>query len=228
MTPQPEPRMAVFPTAEAAAEAAAAEIARRALAAVTDRGSFSLAVSGGRSPWRMLAALGDHRIPWAATTIYQVDERIGPAEDPMRNLTGLLQALPAGCPARVVPMPVEDTDLVAACRAYAAALPQTLDLVHLGLGADGHTASLIPGDPVLGVTDADVALTDVYQDRRRMTLTYPAIDRACAILWLVTGSDKRSALARLRAHDRSIPAGLISNSDQVLFSDVTAAGSTGA
>lgn len=227
MTPQPEPQVAVAPTAEAAAEAAAAEIARRARAAVADHGSFTLAVSGGRSPWHMLSALATHDMPWATTTLFQVDERIGPADDPLRNLTGLRAVLPDGCPARVVPMPVEDDDLNAACGRYAAALPRTLDLIHLGLGADGHTASLIPGDPVLGVTDADVALTGPYQDRRRMTLTYPAIGRAHTILWLVTGADKRSALARLRAHDRSIPAGLITNPDQVHFCDAAAAGSAG-
>jgi 6-phosphogluconolactonase/glucosamine-6-phosphate isomerase/deaminase len=130
-------------------------------------------------------------MPWAPTTMVQVDERIGPADDPLRNLTGLRQALPDGCPARVVPMPVADDDLDAACARYAASLPH-------------------------------VALTGPYQDRRRMTLTYPAIGRARAVLWLVTGADKRSALARLRAHDHSIPAGLITNTDQVLLCDTAA------
>ncbi len=221
-------RVAVSPTAEAAAVAAAGEIARRARAAVTHHRSFTLAVSGGRSPWLMLAALAAHDMPWAQTTLFQVDERIGPADDPQRNLTGIRQALPAGCPARVVPMPVEDHDLKAACAEYATSLPPTMDLIHLGLGADGHTASLIPGDPVLGVTDADVAITGVYQDRRRMTLTYPAISRADTILWLVTGADKRPALGRLLTHDRSVPAGLVANTDQVLFCDAESAGSRGA
>ena len=219
--------MEVGRTAQAAAGAAAVEIARRARAAVAEHGSFTLAVSGGRSPWRMLAALAAQDMPWAGTTLFQVDERIGPADDPLRNLTGLRQALPAGCPARVVPMPVEDDDLEAACARYAAELPRALDLIHLGLGSDGHTASLIPGDPVLGITEADVSLTGVYQDRRRMTMTYPAISRARAILWLVTGADKRTALARLRDHDRSIPAGRVTNTDQVLFCDDAAVGSTG-
>ena len=223
-TAVPRPRLSVHPTGQAAARAAAAEIARRARAAVTDHATFTMAVSGGRSPWLMLAALDDHEMPWPATTVYQVDERIGPAGDPLRNLTGLLRALPAGCPARVVPMPVEDADLDAACRAYAADLPPTLDLIHLGLGADGHTASLIPGDPVLGVADADVALTGTYQDRRRMTLTYPRIARARTVLWLVTGADKRTALAQLLAHDRDIPAGRITNAEQVAFCDQVACG----
>src|SRR5256884_8188894 len=80
---------------------------------------------------------------------------------------------------------------------------------NLGLGPDGHTASLVPGDPVLDVTDADVALTGVYQGRRRMTSTYPVLNRARRVLWLVTGKDKVAALGRLRAGDVSIPAGRI-------------------
>lgn len=211
-------------SADAAAGAAAAEIARRARVAVAERGSFSLAVSGGRTPWSMIAALGDHEVPWERVTLFQVDERIGPAADPLRNLSGLVAALPAGCPARVVPMPVEGDDLAAACAAYARSLPEALDLIHLGLGADGHTASLIPGDPVLEVDDALVAVTGVYQDRRRMTLTYPVIGRARVVLWLVTGADKRSALDQLLAGDASIPAGRVHNDDQVLFCDADAGG----
>lgn len=172
----------------------------------------------------MLADLAELDMPWAATTIYQVDERICPADDPLRNLIGLRNALPAGCPARLVPMPVEDHDLDAACAAYSAVLPASLDLIHLGLGADGHMASLVPGDAVLAVADSDVALTGVYQARRRMTLTYPAIARARGILWLVTGSDKRTALAQLLARDPAIPASLVGNADQVLFCDRAAAG----
>ena len=219
---QPNPRVSVSTTAELAASEAAAEIARRARAAVAERGAFTLAISGGRSPWTMLAHLADLDMPWADTTIFQVDERIGAADDPLRNLTGLLHALPAGCPAVVVPMPVEADDLDAACAAYSAALPATLDLIHLGLGSDGHTASLIPGDPVLDVTEVDVALTGTYQGRRRMTLTYPRIAKARALLWLVTGAEKRDALAQLLAHDRTIPAGRITNPDQVVFCDAAA------
>jgi 6-phosphogluconolactonase len=212
-------RVSVSPTAEAAASEAAAEMARRARQAVADRGAFTLAVSGGRSPWMMITRLSDHDVPWAATTIFQVDERVGAADDPQRNLTGLLRALPPGCPAVVVPMPVEADDLDAACAAYARALPETLDLIHLGLGSDGHTASLIPGDPVLEVVDADVALTGEYLGRRRMTLTYPRIARARGVLWLVTGAEKRGALAQLLARDETIPAGRVTGTDQVVFCD---------
>jgi 6-phosphogluconolactonase len=222
----PGVRVEVRPDAAAAASAAAAEMALRARDAVADHGSFTLALSGGRTPWLMLAELADHDMPWAQTTIYQVDERIGAADDPLRNLIGLRRALPAGCQARVVPMPVEADDLLAACEDYAAALPASLDLVQLGLGSDGHTASLIPGDPVLGVTDRDVAMTGIYQDRRRMTLTYPRLARAGAILWLVTGSEKRAALAQLLARDPGIPASGVTTADQVLFCDAQAAGRT--
>ncbi len=187
-----------------------------------ERGTFTLAVSGGRTPGLMLAHLAGLDMPWDATTIFQVDERIGPPEDPQRNLTGLLHALPPGCPAQVVPMPVEDADLHEACSAYAAALPDTIDLVHLGLGSDGHTASLLPGDPGLDVMEADVAVTGVYQGRRRMTLTFPRLQRARAILWLVTGAEKQGALTRMLARDQGIPAGRVSNPDQVVFCDADA------
>jgi 6-phosphogluconolactonase len=213
------PRVSVSTTAESAASEAAAEIARRARTAVADRGTFTLAISGGRSPWTMLAHLADLDMPWADTTIFQVDERVGAADDPQRNLTGLLRSLPPDCPAAVVPMPVEADDLDAACAAYAAVLPVVLDLIHLGLGSDGHTASLVPGDPVLDATEADVALTGSYQGRRRMTLTYPRIARARALLWLVTGPEKRASLAQLLAHDQTIPAGRVTNPDQVVFCD---------
>ncbi len=221
---QRRPHVVVNPSPASAAAAAAADIVRRASAAVADHGTFTFAVSGGRSPWRMLAALEHFDMPWARTTIYQVDERIGHADDGQRNLTSLLRALPPGCPARIVPMPVEADDLDSACGAYAAALPHTLDLIHLGLGSDGHTASLIPGDPVLDVTDTDVAITGTYQGRRRMTLTYPRLARSDAILWLVTGADKQTALARLLAGDRTIPATRVAASEQIVFCDSAAAG----
>jgi 6-phosphogluconolactonase len=207
-------------TADLAAQDAAAHVAAVARRAVAQRGSFALAVSGGRSPWRMLAELAEHEMPWASTQVFQVDERIGPRDDPQRNLTGLLAALPAGCPAEIIPMPVEDADLAAGCATYARALPPRLDLVHLGLGADGHTASLVPGDPVLEVAEPGVAVTGIYRGRRRMTLTFLRIARARQVLWLVTGEEKRDALDRLLVGDRSIPAGRVDNPDQVLFTDI--------
>ena len=209
--------------AHAVAERGADLVAAAADATVAERGRFTFAVSGGRTPWAMFAALHG-RMPWEKVTIFQVDERVAPDGDPERNLTQLQRSLPPGGAADVRPLPVWAEDLDAAAAAYAESLPDQLDLVHLGLGPDGHTASLVPGDPVLDVVDRDVAVTGVYQGRRRMTLTYPALNRARRILWLVTGEDKADALARLRSGDRSIPAGRISTANALVVADAAAAG----
>jgi 6-phosphogluconolactonase len=215
----------VLPDAEAAAERGAEVIAEAAREAVAERDRFTLAVSGGTGPWRMFAKLYG-RMPWDRVTIFQVDERVAPEDDPDRNLTHLLRSLPAGGVADVRPMPVTSHDLGAAAAGYADALPDRFDLVHLGLGPDGHTASLVPGDPVLDVEDRNVALTGEYQGRVRMTLTYPALNRARRILWLVTGEDKVDALARLRAGDPAIPGGRIATKNALVVADVAAAGGT--
>lgn len=215
----------VVADAEAAARRAAELVAGAAKRAIEDRGAFSLALSGGRAPWRMVELLGDHPIDWDRTEVFQVDERIAPEGDPDRNLTELVRHSPAPALGRLRPMPVNGEDLEAAAAGYAAELPARLDLVHLGLGPDGHTASLVPGDGVLDVTDREVALTDgPYQGRRRMTLTYPALNGAHQLLWLVTGADKREALAKLLAGDPSIPAGRVVASDAVLVCDEAARG----
>jgi 6-phosphogluconolactonase len=218
--------------ADAVARAGAAFTAGEARAAVAARGRFVVAVSGGRTPWTMLRALADQDVPWRHVHVVQVDERVAPAGDPDRNLTHLRESLLAHCPLRpeqVHAMPVESAELALAGDQYAATLrqiagtPAVLDLAHLGLGPDGHTASLVPGDPVLDVTDADVALTGFYQDRRRMTLTYPILDRSRRIVWLVTGREKAEMLARLSRADRSIPAGRISQHQAVVLADHEAA-----
>jgi 6-phosphogluconolactonase len=214
----------ILPDAESVARRGAEIVAAAAAEAVADRGRFEFAVSGGRTPWAMFADLAG-KMPWEKVTIYQVDERIAPDGDPDRNLTQLQRALPPGGAADVRAMPVTFHDLEAAATDYADSLPEAFDLVHLGLGPDGHTASLIPGDAVLGVTDRDVALTGEYQGRRRMTLTYPVLNRAQRILWLVTGEDKVDALARLRAGDDSIPAGRVSTDRALVVADAAAAGS---
>ena len=225
-------KIEVLAYAEAVAQAGAAFIAAEARAAVAARGRFSVAVSGGRTPWQMLRALAGQQVPWEGVHVFQVDERVAPAGHPDRNLTHLRQSLPAQVPlppAQVYAMPVEEGDLPAAAVRYARTLrevagdPPVLDLVHLGLGPDGHTASLVPGDPVLNVTDADVGLTGEYQGRRRMTLTYPVLDRARCILWVVTGSEKGHMLARLRAGDGSIPAGRVRREQALVLADRAAA-----
>jgi 6-phosphogluconolactonase len=202
----------------AVAAAGATFVAGRARAAVAASGSFHFAVSGGHTPWAMFAELASQQVPWDAVVIYQVDERVAPPGDPDRNLAHLHQALGTS-PAQVKAMPVNESDLVAAAAGYAASLPGHFDLVHLGLGPDGHTASLVPGDPVLDVTDRLVALTQPYQDRVRMTLTYPALARARQILWLVTGSDKKGPLAKLLAGDTTIPAGRVEAAASLVMAD---------
>jgi 6-phosphogluconolactonase len=218
--------------AGAVAERAAQCIAAAARAAVRERGRFSLALSGGRTPWLMLRALAAHDLPWTAVHLFQADERVAPSGDAERNLTPIQQTLLAHVPlsaAQVHAMPVTDADLDAAARRYAhvlheiAGAPAVLDLVHLGLGADGHTASLVPGDAALGITDADVAATLPYMGRRRMTLTYPLLNRARCVLWLATGAEKRAMVARLLAGDVSIPAGRVATQRALLLADRAAA-----
>ena len=212
----------VSPDAAAVAAEAAGYVAALARKAVTERGRFTFAVSGGHTPWAMFRELAGEDMPWADTELFQVDERVAPEGDPDRNLTNLKASI-GDAPAMVHPMPVNDPDLNAAAAAYATVLPQRFDLVHLGLGPDGHTASLVPGDPVLGVTDALVALTQPYQGHPRMTLTYPALARADQLMWLITGADKRDPLARLLAGDESIPAGRVQAARSLVLADAAAA-----
>ncbi len=223
----------VLNDADAAAQEAAAIIAKEARWAKAERGRFILAVSGGKTPWKMLTALAGEDVPWRTVHVVQVDERVAPEGHPDRNLTHLRDSLSGAVllsPEQIHAMPVEAKDLDAAAIGYAATLekiagsPAVIDLVHLGLGADGHTASLVPGDPVLDINDRDVELTGIYQERRRMTLTYPIINRARRILWLVTGADKAAMLPRLRAADQSIPAGRVRQEQALVLADRAALG----
>lgn len=216
-------RFEVLRDAEAAARRGAELIADAARRTLAERDRFSLAVSGGHAPWRMFELLGGYELDWPRIDVFQADERVAPDGDPDRNLTHLLTSLPAPARERVRPMPVTATDLEAAASAYAAELPAAFDLIHLGLGPDGHTASLVPGDPVLAATDRAVALSGPYQGRRRMTLTYPTLAAAREILWLVTGAEKREALAKLHAGDGSIPAGRVARDNAVVLAEAAAA-----
>jgi 6-phosphogluconolactonase len=211
---------------KAASRRAAELIAAAGAEAAAERGRFAFAMSGGRSPWAMLAILGESdEMPWDRTELFQVDERVAAPGDEARNLTHMVLGLSMDHQATLRPMPVTQRDLETAARDYEAQLPARFDLVHLGLGPDGHTASLVPGDPVLEVTDRRVAMTETaYQDHRRMTLTYPALDTARRIVWLVTGPDKPEALQKLLAGDESIPAGRVRNEQMVVVADEQAAG----
>lgn len=225
-------RIEVLPDGAAVAHAAAALIAREARAAVASRDRFVLALSGGRTPWPMLRALAGEDVPWPAVQIFQVDERVAPAGGPDRNLTCLRETLLSLAPiaaSQIHPMPVEAGDLADAVQRYASVLravagsPPALDLIHLGLGVDGHTASLVPGDPVLGISDADVALAGPYQGHRRMTLTYPTLNRGRQLLWVVSGAEKAQMLLRLCRGDATIPAGRVARTNARILADRAAA-----
>jgi 6-phosphogluconolactonase len=209
-------RVEVLEDAEAVFRRAATFIAERIRSCVDERGAFSLALSGGRVQ-PMLELLDAEAVPWEAVSIFQVDERVAPHGHEERNLTQIEAALTN---ARIAPMPVDDEDLGAAALRYAAQLPDRLDLVHLGLGPDGHTASLVPNCGALRVRDSDVAISREYNGRRRMTLTYPAIDRAREALWVVTGADKAEALAQLLSGDEEIPATRVRTPVQTVLTDI--------
>jgi 6-phosphogluconolactonase len=225
-------RIQVLSDADAVAREAAKIIAAEARDAVAARGRFIMAVSGGHTPWQMLRALASENVPWKGVDLVQVDERIAPAGDPDRNLTHLRESLLEHSPLadeQIHAMPVEEADIDGAALRYARTLeqiagtPPVLDLAHLGLGPDGHTASLVPNDPVLGVVDRDVALSGVYMKRRRMTLTYPILNRSRRILWVVTGAEKVAMLPRLRGADASIPAGRVHQEHASVLADRAAA-----
>jgi len=226
-------KIEIFSDAESVAREAAIMIAAEARSAIAARGRFIMAVSGGHTPWIMLRDLARENVPWDSVQIVQVDERVAPDGDPDRNLTHLRESLiglTSLRPEQIHAMPVNAPDLNTAAAQYAMTLqqiagsPPVLDLVHLGLGPDGHTASLTPGDPVLAVADADVSLTGVYQGRRRMTLTYPILNRSRQVLWLVTGQDKAGMVGRLYAGDTSIPAGRVRKEHALMIADTAAAG----
>jgi 6-phosphogluconolactonase len=225
-------KIELFDDADSVAQAGAAAIAAHARASVTSNGRFAMAVSGGHTPWIMLGMLAREEVPWFGVHIFQVDERVAPEGHPDRNLTKLRESLLEHVPLRpdqIHAMPVETADLAVAAAKYSVTLrditgsPSVLDLVHLGLGPDGHTASLVPGDPVLDVNDEDVAVTGIYQGRRRLTLTYPVLNRARNVLWIVTGSEKAEPLRRLYERDLSIPAGRVRRDNVVVLADRTAA-----
>jgi 6-phosphogluconolactonase len=213
----------VFEDPTALANAAAAYIADRARVVQARGATFTMALSGGKTPWVTFGTLAHEPLDWDAMRIYQVDERVVREDNDLRNLKNLRAAFSStGAP--IVAMDVDSDDLEGACGRYAAELPEFIDLIQLGIGPDGHCASLVPGDPVLTVTEELVALSGPYQDTVRMTLTYPAIARADQLLWLISGDDKRDALAKLLVNDPSIPAGRVQASSSLVMADRAAAG----
>lgn len=218
-------------TKDEVAAAAAEFVAGCARQAIEERLRFSLALSGGSTPWWMLGILAEQDIDWDYVHIFQVDERQAPDGDSDRNLTHIqAQFLDrTGIdPDHVHAMPVTAASLEEGARDYERTLlsvaghPPVLDLVHLGMGSDGHTASLLPGDALLGEIQADVGVTPTYQGHRRMSLTYPAIDRARNILWLVNGADKADVLERMIQGDSGIPAGRVRQARATVFTDIPA------
>jgi 6-phosphogluconolactonase len=220
----------VLPNADLAAACAAAHVVvwlREALAA---RGAASVALSGGATPAAMLAKLSDDDLDWSRVDIMQVDERVVAAENEARNLGLLRAALSSRIQraSRIHAMPVEERDLALAAARYAellravAGVPPVLDAVQLGLGVDGHTASLMPGDPALEAV-ADVVVTAPGAGLRRMTLTLPAINRARRRLFLVTGASKRAALERLARADATLVAARVERRSTWIVADAAAA-----
>jgi 6-phosphogluconolactonase len=226
----------ILENVEAVAKRGAEVIAQEIRRVVSERKRFTLALSGGSTPWLMIQALTEQDIPWDRVQVLQVDERVVPEGHADRNLTHLVKKLVSRSrlPAdHLHAMPVGEENLEKAARAYARTLtevagdPPAIDLVHLGLGLDGHTASLVPRDPVLRVRDAYVSVTESYLGRRRMTLTYPALNRARRVLWLVTGKNKAQMARRLYDGDESIPAGRVARDRALLIADRTAASELG-
>lgn len=228
-------QLEVLPDREALAERAAEVIAEAAVRAIAERGQFVFAVSGGSTPRRLLEILRERDdIEWNRTHLFQVDERVAPEGDADRNATMLTEALltPEFAAehqlAGVWLMPVHTNDLEEAAAEYAATMdhvtgsPVVFDLIQLGLGDDGHTASLIPGDPILEVDDRDVAITQNYKGRVRMSFTWPVLDRAKEQLWVVAGEGKREALVRYLANDSTIPATLPTQARATVLVDAAA------
>ena len=218
-------RLEVFDDADAVHRRGAELIAEAAREDISAHDHCALAVSGGRDPWPMFSQLEDFDLDWTQIEVFQVDERVAPPGSDERNLTHLVESLSIGAQGSIRPMPVTDEDLEAAADRYAASLPDALDLAHLGIGPDGHTASLVPNDPVLEVTDKRVAVTTgEYQGVHRMTLTYPELHRVRRLLWVITGEEKVDPLQKLLARDPSIPAGRVDpGGDSLILADRAAA-----
>jgi 6-phosphogluconolactonase len=225
-------KLDVFPTPEAVAQKATTIIVKLAQERICSTGRFLFAMSGGTTPWKVLRQLADTTLMWEAIELFQVDERIAPAGDPQRNLTKINETLLNSIsprPVQVHAIPVEFASPKFVAEAYTQSLrercgtPPILDLIHLGLGEDGHTASLLPDDPARKSL-APVTVSKQYQGLHRITMTYPTINAARQRLWIITGAHKRPMLERLYHGDSSIPAGLVERENSIILADKEAAG----
>ncbi len=226
-------RLVVAQTPHLAATLAARFIARRLRRALAAREQATLALSGGTTGVALFAELARLPLDWSRLQVLQVDERVAPAGSPARNLTAIAGALVGPgrlAAARLQAMPVEAPDGTAAALQYAATLarlagtPPVIDVVHLGLGADGHTASLFPGDPALDASEASVVAVGTHAGFARITLTLPVINAARSIVWLVTGAGKADVLARLMQRGWPAPAGRVARREAVVYADRSAHG----
>ncbi|MGB9346179.1 MAG: 6-phosphogluconolactonase [Ilumatobacteraceae bacterium] len=200
------------------AAAAGRWLARRIRDAARRRGEALIAVSGGSTAPPMFRALLDQNVPWDRLTIWQVDERVAPDGDPARNA---VQLVPLPCQVRL--MPVTVADLAIGARRYGAGLPERFDVVHLGLGSDGHTASWPPGDRVVDSERPCEAIGE-FNGLARMTLTPPVVNAARSRLMLTLGASKAPMVARWLLRDPSIPANRVRRGATWLFLDPAAAG----
>ena len=220
-------RINVVDDAEQLAWEVASFIAARLASAIDERGRAVVAFSGGSTPAAMLRRLAATEVDWSAVTVFQVDERIAPDGSEDRNATMLNRELLDAVAAQAYLMPVTRDRVDTAAESYALLIGDVcggvLDVAHLGLGGDGHTASLVPGDPVVDEIHADVAVTGEYQGRRRMTMTLPLLNRARAVVWEVAGAGKAGAVAKLVAGDAGIPAAGVIQDHATLFVDAAAA-----
>lgn len=197
--------------------AAAAWMARRVRDSVRRRGEALIAVSGGSTAPPLFTALLQHDVPWDRVTIWQVDERVAPEGDPERNAIQL-----TAVPGRLRLMPVTAKDLRAAARRYGAGLPQRFDLVHLGLGDDGHTASWPPGHPVVDSEQPCEAIGE-FNGFERMTLTPRVVNAARSRLMLTLGASKAEMVERWMLRDPSLPVDRVRRSGTIAFLDPDAA-----
>jgi len=225
----------VLADSEALAQRAVEHLVAAAAAAIDERGRFVWAVSGGSTPRRMLQLLSERDdLDWSRTHLFQVDERVAPDGDSDRNATMLdtelltESFLERHTPAGIHLMPVTADDLDEACSGYASLIdrttgsPAVFDVIQLGMGSDGHTASLIPDDPILGIDDRDVAMSELYQGRTRMSLTWPVLDRAKQLLWVIGGESKVDAVEQFLSNDPSIPATLPTQARALVLLDEAA------